>query len=66
MTWLEIKVDLTRIAKAIERLADAVDRLSPPPAKLRPHKPAVFLNVEPSAIAEAEEEADRKREAGTK
>jgi len=62
MAWLEVKVDLKRTADALERIADALDRAIPPAAERVPPKPAVFIRVDSGAIAEAEEEADRKRE----
>jgi hypothetical protein len=65
MVLLEIKVDLTRTANFLERIALALERISPPPRLPGESRPARFLNIDPAAIAEAEEEADRKREAGT-
>lgn len=34
MALIEIKTDLTRVAKALERIADALDRLSPLPVEI--------------------------------
>lgn len=31
MTLIELRVDLQRVARALERLADSAERLSPPP-----------------------------------
>ncbi len=65
MAWLEIKVDLKRTADALVRIAEALDRAIPPLVERGPRRPAEFINVEPGFIAEAEEESDRRREAGT-
>jgi hypothetical protein len=32
MTLIEIKTDLSRVAKALERIADSIERISPPPS----------------------------------
>ena len=64
MTLLEIRADVSRVASALERIAEALERVYPAPVE-GPVRPMRFIHVDPSAIAEAEAEADRKREAGT-
>jgi hypothetical protein len=65
MAWLEFHVDLKGTLKALTRIADALDRLTPIPAERPKPRQARFIQVEPYAIAEAEEEADRQKVAGT-
>ena len=64
MAWIEINVDLTRTANALERICEILERALPPPPLPREMRPARFINVDPADIAEAEEEADRRREVG--
>lgn len=64
MALLEIKVNMSLIASYLLRIAEALERAYPIRLQVEP-KPATFLNIDPGFIAEAEEEADRKREAGT-
>lgn len=64
MALLEIRFDLARLVTVLERIATVLERVYPPPKEGAP-KPMRFLSVDPAVIAEAEEEADRKREAGT-
>jgi hypothetical protein len=65
VAWLELKIDLKRTADALSRIADALDRAIPLQREPSTRKPAVFFNVDPGVIAEAEAESDRKREVGT-
>ena len=65
MAWLELKFDLSRTADALQRMAEALERISPPPRGSTEPRPAKFINVDPGDIAEAEAEADRRREANT-
>ena len=65
MAWLELKFDLSRTADALIRIAEALERISPPLRAQPPAKPMRLITVEPYAIAEAEEEADRRAAEGT-
>ncbi len=65
MALFEINADLTEAAKQLRRMADALERISPPPRVRGPLPPMKIINVDPADIAEAEEEADRRAQAGT-
>jgi hypothetical protein len=62
---VEFHGDFRRVAFALERIADALDRAIPMKPERVPLKPAVFINVNPADIADAEEEAERRALAGT-
>jgi hypothetical protein len=62
---IEFNPDFRRVAFALERIADALDRAIPVRQERVKPKPAVFIQVDPEAIAEAEEEAERRAAAGT-
>lgn len=65
MAIIEVNPDLKRVAFALERIADALDRAIPIRGEAPKPRPAVFISVDPEAIAEAEEEAERRAQAGT-
>ena len=66
MSLIDIKVDMSRCAVALERIAASIERyLDPPLVSDRPPCPIDFISVDPAAIAQAEAEDDRRREVGT-
>lgn len=65
MAFIEFKVDLTRVADALERIAQSAERMCPVRAEPKDPKAVRFFNVSPEAIAEAEEEEERRKVAGT-
>ena len=67
MALLEIQVDLTRIAKALERIADAAERAFPnTPIKYEVSKSDLkdLTVATDESLWQAEEEETAKREAG--
>jgi hypothetical protein len=65
MALIQLNADFRELVEHIKRIADALDRAIPLQREPSTRKPAVFFNVDPGAIADAEAESDRKREAGT-
>jgi hypothetical protein len=65
MALIQINADFRELVEQLKRIADALDRAIPVPSEPANRKPAVFFNIDPGVIADAEIESDRKREAGT-
>jgi hypothetical protein len=66
VAFIEIKVELGRLAKALERLADAADRAFPPPRPVVESKPAGPENLfqfEGDLEFDKQSEEERQREA---
>lgn len=66
MAFLELKIDLARVAIALERIADALDRYIPMSRKVDT-KPAGVDNLfvfDPEKEWEKQQEEERQKEAG--
>jgi hypothetical protein len=66
VAFLEIKVDLGRVASALERIADAADRAFPHPNPVVQSKPAPPENLfvfDPEKECERQEEEERREQA---
>ena len=66
MALLEVKIELNRVVRALERIADVLERAYPPPQKID-SKPAGVDNLtvfEPEEEWQREQEDERQREQG--
>ena len=64
MTLLEIRADLSRVAKALERIADVLERHFPIPLPREPYTPEDVLIQSDEALWKREMETAESQEAG--